>query len=207
MSSPIIIALANLKGGSGKTTSAAFLAHALHEQGRRVIAVDADPLAVLAKWEGLSQAAWPFPVLAMPSKTLHKDLPGVIRGRADAVVIDTPGNIIQQEIIIAAIRVATHVVIPIAPSRLEEMLLSDVAYVIDRAINKGNPPHVILMINRAVAQSNSLAVYQKHYPQFGFDVFPSIVTNRQQFVTAAGQNIRNAAATAYGDLASYVTAE
>src|SRR5438270_11196649 len=128
--SPLVIAVANLKGGSGKTTSAAFLAHALHEQGRRVLAVDADPLGVLAKWDEISETGWPFPVVALPTRTLHKDLPGMIRNRADAVVIDTPGNITQAEIITSAVRVATHVIVPIAPSRLEEMLLSDVAELI-----------------------------------------------------------------------------
>lgn len=203
--SPLVIAVANLKGGSGKTTSAAFLAHALHEQGRRVLAVDADPLGVLAKWDEISETGWPFPVVALPSRTLHKDLPGMTRNRADAVVIDTPGNITQAEIITSAVRVATHVIVPIAPSRLEELLLSDVAELISNATDVNRPPRVILMINRAVANTNLLAVYSEHYPKFGFEVFPSIVTSRQLFVSAAGENITNAARTAYGDLATYLT--
>jgi chromosome partitioning protein len=37
-----------MKGGSAKTTTAAFLAHALARGGRRVLAVDADPGVVVA---------------------------------------------------------------------------------------------------------------------------------------------------------------
>jgi len=39
----IVLAVVNLNGGTGKTTTAAFVAHALHEQGRHVLVVDADP--------------------------------------------------------------------------------------------------------------------------------------------------------------------
>lgn len=206
MTSPLVVAFANFKGGSGKTTSAAFLAHALHEQGRRVLAVDADPLGVLAKWEGISSEPWPFPVVEMPTEAIHQDLPGLLRGRYDAVVIDTPGNVVQKGITRSAMQAATHVIIPIAPSRLEEMLLAGVADLVnDAAVGRGDDiPHVVLMINRAVANTNLLAVYQEHYPKFGLEVFPGLVTQRQMFVAAAGENIRNASATPYGELATYV---
>jgi chromosome partitioning protein len=208
-SGPLIVAFANFKGGSGKTTSAAYLAHALHEQGKRVLVVDADPLGVLTQWEGLSADPWPFSVVQLPTTTVHKDLPGVIgRQRYDAVVIDTPGNVVQKEITLSAMQAATDVVVPIAPSRLEEMLLSDVVELANQsAAGRPDraPPHVVLMINRAVANTNLLTVYMEHYPKFGLEVFPSIVTSRQMYVAAAGENINNASSTAYGDLASYLT--
>lgn len=46
------IALLNEKGGVGKTTSAATLAHALARRGRAVLAVDLDPQANLTAWLG-----------------------------------------------------------------------------------------------------------------------------------------------------------
>ena len=203
----MIVAFANFKGGSGKTTSAAFLAHALHEQGRRVLAVDADPLRVLAEWEGLSPEPWPFPVEEMPTESLHKDVPGLLGRRYDAVVIDTPGNVVQKGITRSAMRAATHIIIPIAPSRLEEMLLGDVVNLVNEAAAgrpDGAAPHVVLMLNRAVVNTNLLAVYQAHYPKYGLDVFPGVVTARQMFVASAGENIKDASRTPYGDLARYL---
>ncbi len=207
MAGPMIVAFTNFKGGSGKTTSAAFLAHALHEQGRHVLAVDADPLRVLAEWEGLSPEPWPFPVEEMPTESLHKDVPGLLGSRYDAVVIDTPGNVVQKGITRSAMRAATHVVIPIAPSRLEEMLLSGVIDLVNEAAagrEDGAAPHVVLMLNRAVANTNLLTVYRDHYPKYGIDVFPGVVTARQVYVASAGENIKDASRSPYGDLARYL---
>ena len=53
------------KGGTGKTTLAALLARALAEEGRPVIAVDADPDANLASALGLDAASMPEPISAM----------------------------------------------------------------------------------------------------------------------------------------------
>ena len=49
-----VVTIANLKGGSAKTTSAAFLAHAFHERGRKVVLVDADPQGSALRWHGLA---------------------------------------------------------------------------------------------------------------------------------------------------------
>jgi chromosome partitioning protein len=49
----ITIAIANQKGGVGKTTSAFNLAHALVEHGQRVLCIDADPQASLTEYFGL----------------------------------------------------------------------------------------------------------------------------------------------------------
>lgn len=53
------------KGGVGKTTVAALLAHYLAEAGREVIAVDADPDANLASALGISEKDLPEPISEM----------------------------------------------------------------------------------------------------------------------------------------------
>ncbi|WP_198932384.1 ParA family protein [Pseudonocardia sp. Ae717_Ps2] len=78
------------EGGSTKTTSSAFLAHALAENGHRVLIIDADPQASITRWAEMAE--WSIPVRGMATGRLH--VPGVgvdlEAGDYDAVVIDTP---------------------------------------------------------------------------------------------------------------------
>ena len=85
----LVVSVLNLKGGSTKTTTAAFLAHALHEAGMRVLGVDADgENESLLSWQVAGE--WPFPVIGLPVNNLHKQLPGIAGDNYDVVVIDSP---------------------------------------------------------------------------------------------------------------------
>src|ERR1700730_18205490 len=92
------LALANLKPGTGKTTSAVWLAHVFAQAGNRVLLVDADPSGsalegsdVASIYPGLApqQAAFPFRIVALPSRELHRRLPEIATDD-DVVIIDTP---------------------------------------------------------------------------------------------------------------------
>ena len=48
------LALANLKPGTGKTTSAVWLAHVFAQAGNRVLLVDADPSGSALEWSDLA---------------------------------------------------------------------------------------------------------------------------------------------------------
>ena len=48
------LALANLKPGTGKTTSAVWLAHVLAQAGNSVLLVDADPSGSALEWSDLA---------------------------------------------------------------------------------------------------------------------------------------------------------
>ena len=91
------LALANLKPGTGKTTSAVWLAHVFVQAGNRVLLVDADPSGSALEWSDLAamdarlgaQQAFRFRVVALPSRELHRRLPEIARDD-DVVIIDTP---------------------------------------------------------------------------------------------------------------------
>lgn len=122
------IAIANMKGGSAKTTTAAFIAHAFASAGRAVLAVDADPAGSLLRWR--DAGGWEIPVVGMPSKKIHADLPS-LAGRYEIAVIDTPPLEEQAGVVYSAIRAATMVLVPVGPSTMELDRLSPVLDVAD----------------------------------------------------------------------------
>ena len=107
------LALANLKPGTGKTTSAVWLAHVFARAGNSVLLVDADPSGSALEWSDLAamdprlaapQAAFPFRIVALPSRELHRRLPDIARDD-DVVIIDAPQ--IEDHAAIAAPRCGT----------------------------------------------------------------------------------------------------
>ena len=76
-----IVSVCNLKGGSGKTTTTAYLAKAFHDMGARVAVIDTDAQesthfwAVLAEWPyQVSLVHQPGSILALPvGGMLHRD--------------------------------------------------------------------------------------------------------------------------------------
>ena len=68
-----IVAVLNQKGGSGKTTLAINLAHALQEDGATVLLVDADPQGSARDWHEQNGGAV-LDVVGLDRETLARDL-------------------------------------------------------------------------------------------------------------------------------------
>lgn len=102
----MIVAVSNVKGGVGKTTSAVYLAAVAAERGDDVVLVDADPHASSAIWleerpiEGVT-------VVEAPSE---RTLKRAMKDGDALVVIDTPPG--DERLVRAAIDAADTVVIP-----------------------------------------------------------------------------------------------
>lgn len=58
------ITIANLKGGSAKTTTTAYLAHAFLAAGKSVLAIDSDPQGSLLRWSEAD--GWSVPTTGLP---------------------------------------------------------------------------------------------------------------------------------------------
>lgn len=197
-----VLAVINLKGGTSKTTSAVFLAHALHEQGRSVLLVDADPQASAATWSESAEKPFPFPVLRLPSKTLHTQLADHARDHYNAIVIDTPPLEQQTGIVMSALRVATLAVVPVAPTAIEIERVYAVGQVLQDAAHfkqDGQPVRGGILLTRVIPNASSTEAYREQLADDGFWVLRPAVHRLERFGQAYAENITDAARTAYGD--------
>lgn len=200
-----IIAVINLKGGTGKTTSAVFLAHALHEQGRKVLLVDADPQGSALSWNEDAPEKFPFGVIGLATKDMHGQLRDHVGQDVNAVVIDTPPLEQKSGIVVSALRIATLAVVPVAPTPIEYKRLSQVAEVVRDAAElraDGLPVPMAVLLTRTIPNASSTEAYREQIRADGLWCLRTEVRRLELFSQADGDNVVNASATAYGDAIS-----
>ncbi len=200
----ITVAVANVKGGSAKTTTCAFMAHALHERGHRVAVVDADPQGSALSWSRYA-GGWPFPVIAgLDKPDLHRRLPGVVGADYDVLLIDTPPIDQLRGIVVSALTAATVVLVPVAPTPAEIERMPAVREAITRSAGlrvSGEPPASAVLLSRTVSGAASTAVWREHLQTQGYRVLRTQVARLERFSQAFGGPIERASATAFGDAA------
>jgi chromosome partitioning protein len=203
-----VFAVVNRKGGTSKTTTAVFLAHALHEQGRSVLLVDADPQASALSWSeaaaAVGGAGFPFPVIALPTRELYKQLPDVIGSRFEAVVIDTPPLEERAGIVVSALRLATLAVVPVAPTPIEYQRLGQVRELVEDTAafrHSGNSVPVAVLFTRVVPRATSTQIYREQAVQDGLWCFDTTVHRLERFAQAFGDPVHDVTDTAYGQVA------
>lgn len=180
----LVITFANLKPGTGKTTSAVWLAHALAETGRGVLLVDADPAASAAQWSDLAGG---FPGIRV-AQLAYRDLDRRLRDYAkpdDVVVIDSPQTEDHRAIAQAAIRAAAEVIVPVAPSPIEIARTAPVRDEIAKAA-AGRPPRISVLLNRCIANANSTTDAREALTELGYDVLGYTVPRLELYAQSFG---------------------
>lgn len=178
-----IITLTNLKGGSAKTTSTAYLAHAYAAVGKSVLVVDADPQGSTLRWS--EQGEWTIPTLALPVRDLHKRLHGIADPSTEVVLIDTPPLDEQAGIVYSAIRTANTIIVTMAPTMLEFERLPDVWAAIEEVeALRDNAPQVAVLLNRTITNANSTTTFRELITESGHTVLETTIPRRELIAQA-----------------------
>jgi chromosome partitioning protein len=195
------LALANLKPGTGKTTSAVWLAHVFAKAGNSVLLVDADPSGSALEWSDLaemypglaaSEAAFPFRIVALPSRELHRRLPEIAKGD-DVVIIDTPQIEDHAGIARSALRYVDEILIPCAPSPIEINRTTPVREEIaEIQAVRDVPVRSAVLLNRCIARAHSTTDAREALVGLGYDVLETVVPRREVYAQSFGVPIRQA---------------
>lgn len=193
----IVITVSNFKGGSGKSTTAVFLAHAYKQLGFRVALVDSDPQQNVMGWA--DSAEFDIPTMGLSSGSIHRQLGGIVGDNFDIVVLDTPGFKDSAGIVYSAIRASDIVVVTMAPTMMELDTVTNILdavqemeHVVDRTIVTR------VLLNRTVTNAASTDIVRDAVEGLDARVLKTTIPRREAIAQAANSPVTG---NLYGHLA------
>ena len=183
---PTVIAVLNQKGGSGKTTIATNLAHALKRDGYTVLLIDSDPQGSARDWNEASGGNI-IPVVGLDRETLAKDLQAISQGY-DWIVIDGAPQIAKLSA--AAVKAADLVLIPVQPSPYDIWACADLVDIIAarREVTNGKPK-AAFVISRAIKNTKLSGEINQALSDYGLPVLKAGTTQRVVYPTTAAEGL------------------
>ncbi|MCC6877731.1 MAG: AAA family ATPase [Sandaracinaceae bacterium] len=144
----LVVTVANLKGGTGKSTVALALATTLHGAGHRVLIVDADSQGTCRQWAArAAEAAHEGPpVVSVDTRAIARDLPRLSESY-EVVIIDTPARLGPAAR--AAMVAADLVVLPVSPGAADVWALQETLEVLEEAKALRPELRASVVLNRA----------------------------------------------------------
>ncbi|MHC5855189.1 ParA family partition ATPase [Nostoc sp.] len=183
---PTVIAVLNQKGGSGKTTIATNLAHALKRDNYTVLLIDSDPQGSARDWNEASGGNI-IPVVGLDRETLAKDLQAISQGY-DWIVIDGAPQIAKLSA--AAVKAADLVLIPVQPSPYDIWACADLVDIIAarREVTNGKPK-AAFVISRAIKNTKLSGEINQALSDYGLPVLKAGTTQRVVYPTTAAEGL------------------
>lgn len=178
-----VIAIAQQKGGAGKTTLAIQLAIAWRSRGKRVLLLDIDPQGSLSAWAELRRR-----VLGQDDELTVSPLSGwrlgntlsAAKSDVDYVLVDTPPH--AETDTKAAIRHADLVLLPIQPTMLDLWATAPTLELAEAEKTKA-----LLVLNRVPARGLSAEAVKAEIRSKKWPLARTQLGNRQAFAASIGE--------------------
>jgi chromosome partitioning protein len=188
-----IIAVANQKGGSGKTTVSMQLAGSLARRGNRVLVVDADPQGTATRWAATAEDDNPFPAsvvgLSAASSKVHREVKKFIED-FQFIIIDCPPAA-DSPVPQSALLIADVVLVPVIPSPLDMWAAVGIKQVIFNMSEINETLQARLVLNQCQPRTTLTQETLEILPEFGIALAQTALHHRQVYRQAAvfGQTV------------------
>lgn len=187
----LVVAIAGLKGGVGKSTLAVNLATCLHEAEHRVLLVDADSQGTLQSWalRAEQQGHSNPPVVPMKARQLiRRHLPSVTNDFAIAIV-DTPARLGAEAR--AAMVASDLVLLPVVPGAPDVWALAQTVELFAQARELRPELRGAVVLNQAEPRTRLSAMAQQALAKAQLPVLDAILCHRVAYgeATLAGLGV------------------
>ena len=190
---PMIVALANTKGGVGKTTLAVNLAVALSLAGRKVLLVDGDEQGTAAAFTDIRTEENPggpgYAAVRLRGRAVHTQVKQ-LAGDYDDIVIDVGGR--DTAALRAALTISDVALIPLQPRSFDLWALDQMAELVEEARGFNPDLRALAVLNAADPQGNDNEETAGAVKDVeGIDFLPAFIVRRKAFANAAsnGQSV------------------
>ncbi len=175
-----VIAIAQQKGGTGKTTLAAHVAVEYARRGLRVAIVDTDPQGSLGRWFMTRiEAGDPGMELSTASAWGVSYEAGKLSRAADIVIVDTPPKLDVD--LRPALRAAGLVLVPVTPSHVDLWATDGVL-----ELTRSEKRPALVVMNRASSRSTQTAAIRQELTASGAVLAEAQIGARVAYARAMG---------------------
>ncbi|MGW0681836.1 nucleotide-binding protein [Streptomyces sp. NPDC002754] len=184
----MIIAVINYKAGTGKTTTAGWLAKAFAERGLPTVGVDADPAQHWREWAD-DIDGFGFPILPMASTQAHTDIPA-LAGSAERVVVDCPQHKDHPGFTGPVLKIADVALVPLMPSTSEIRRTMRMGAALD-AVDavRATPLQRLVLLNRTKPYAKSTRYARDGFRERGWPVAKVTVPDWEDYRLSIGDEI------------------
>ena len=182
-----IFAIANTKGGVGKSTLAVNLAVLAAEKGYKVLLVDADPQASSMQFLNAREDGRPtFQGIQLAQPILHKQLPELSKP-FDYVFIDVGGR--DAPVFRSALVSADTILVPMVPSAFDTWAVADVFKVLDElsSVNELDARIVLNSVTPTIIAREALESLEEELTMHGVSVMDTVIQKRTAWPHAIGE--------------------